>query len=330
LCRLADFFNGIGRKRPYFAPDWVCSAILGLYPPPIGGFAARHVGPRFPVSRVATENLRRAFPDLDAAGRRRVVEGVWDNLGRTAAELPHLPSLRRTTEGPGWECRDDRELQALQARGGPALLFSGHLANWEIGLPVAASLGLNVAWFYRPASNPVSDRVLQALRREAMGTNVPMFPKGAKGGRAALAHLRQGGPLGMLIDQKLNEGIAVPFFGRRAMTTVAPAQFALRLRCPVIPIRAVRLGPARFRVICEPPVECRLRACCGMSITRVRENAATGIDENHAQSLCYDSPHAAHVVARPASFFLGSVDHPHRCTRASGRWWGWIFGHSHS
>jgi lauroyl/myristoyl acyltransferase len=46
---------------------------------------------------------------------------------------------------------------------------SGHLANWKIGLPVAAALGLSVAWFYRPASNPVSNRVLQALRREAMG-----------------------------------------------------------------------------------------------------------------------------------------------------------------
>jgi Kdo2-lipid IVA lauroyltransferase/acyltransferase len=220
----------------------------------LGGFVARHVGPRLPVSRVADENLRRALPDLDAAGRRLVVQGVWDNLGRTAAELPHLPSLRRTTEGPGWECGDDRELRILQARGGPALLFSGHLANWEIGLPVAAALGLSVAWFYRPVSNPVSNQLMQALRREAMGADVPMFPKSAKGGRAALAHLRQGGLLGMLIDQKLNEGIAVPFFGRPAMTTIAPAQFALRLRCPVISIRPVRLGPARFRVICERPL----------------------------------------------------------------------------
>jgi Kdo2-lipid IVA lauroyltransferase/acyltransferase len=38
------------------------------------------------------------------------------------------------------------------------------------------------------------------------------------------------------------------------MTTPALAQFALRVRCPVIPIHPVRLGPARFRVICEPPL----------------------------------------------------------------------------
>lgn len=220
----------------------------------LGGYVARLLGPRLPVSRVADANLRNALPELDAAARRRMIRGVWDNLGRTAAELPHLAALERTAQGPGWECSDDTELRALQVRGGPALLFSGHLANWEIGLPVAASLGLSVSWFYRAASNPLADRLIQALRRDAMGADVPMFPKGADGARAAFAHLRRGGLLGMLVDQKLNEGIAVPFFGRAAMTTSALAQFALRVRCPVIPIHPVRLGPARFRVICEPPL----------------------------------------------------------------------------
>ena len=81
-----------------------------------------------------------------------------------------------------------------------------------------------------------------------------MFAKGSAGAREAFAHLRAGACSGMLVDQKLNEGLAVPFFGRPAMTTPALAQFALRFRCPVIPVHPVRLGPARFRVICEPPM----------------------------------------------------------------------------
>jgi KDO2-lipid IV(A) lauroyltransferase len=220
----------------------------------IGGWFARTLGPWLPVSRVADANLRNALPELDAAARRLVIRGMWDNLGRTAAELPHLAGLKRTTEGPGWECSDDTELRRLQLQGGPAILFSGHLANWEIGLPVAASLGLRVSWFYRAASNPLAERLIQSLRRNASGADVPMFPKGADGARGALAHLRRGGLLGMLVDQKLNEGIAVPFFGSLAMTTSALAQFALHVRCPVIPIHPVRLGPARFRIICEPPL----------------------------------------------------------------------------
>jgi Kdo2-lipid IVA lauroyltransferase/acyltransferase len=218
----------------------------------LGGHVARTIGPWLPVSRVARANLSRALPELDAPARRRVLLGVWENLGRTVAELPHIGSLRRTADGPGWECEDDTELCALRDHGGPAILFSGHLANWEIGLPVAASLGLAVSWFYRAASNPAADAAIQEMRREAMGAEVPMFAKGSAGAREAFAHLRRGGMLGMLVDQKLNEGLAVPFFGRPAMTTPALAQFALRFRCPVIPVRPLRLGPARFRVICEP------------------------------------------------------------------------------
>ena len=55
----------------------------------------------------------------------------------------------------------------------------------------------------------------------------------------------------MLIDQKLNEGIAVPFFGRPAMTTPAPAQMATRFNAAVVVGYAERLGPARYRLHAE-------------------------------------------------------------------------------
>src|SRR5260370_6125947 len=90
----------------------------------LGGFVTRTIGPWLPVSEVADTNLRHAMPELGSADRRRVIRGVWDNLGRTAAELPHLPALQRTADGPGWECRDDTELRKLKARSGPAILVS--------------------------------------------------------------------------------------------------------------------------------------------------------------------------------------------------------------
>jgi KDO2-lipid IV(A) lauroyltransferase len=39
------------------------------------------------------------------------------------------------------------------------------------------------------------------------------------------------------------------------MTAPALAALALRFRCPVIPAHAERIGPARLRVIVEPPLE---------------------------------------------------------------------------
>jgi len=47
----------------------------------------------------------------------------------------------------------------------------------------------------------------------------------------------------------------VPFFGADAMTAPALAQLALRLTCPVVPVRVKRLKGANFQVIVSPPME---------------------------------------------------------------------------
>ena len=218
------------------------------------GAVARGIGPLLPVSRVAHTNLRAAMPELDAAARRRVVRGVWDNLGRTMGELAHLADLRETVSGPGWELVGKETLDWLVAKGGPAILFSGHIANWEM-LPIAAAGGGVVfSSFYRPAENKQIDAMLLDLRRKALRGEIQMFAKGSTGARQSLAHLARGGRLGMLMDQKMNDGIEARFFGRPAMTAPALAALALRLRCPVIPGFVERLGPARFQVTCERPL----------------------------------------------------------------------------
>lgn len=221
----------------------------------LGGVVARTLGPFLPVSRVAHANLRLAMPELDNAARRRVVRGVWENLGRTATEFPHLHRLRCSERGPGWEIVNEQILHEVATRGGPAIFFSGHIGNWELLPQVVAAFGMVMSSMYRPAANPLVDALIAELRREALGFEVPMFPKGATGGRAAMAHMARGGYLGILIDQKLNDGIAVDFFGRPAMTAPALAALALRFRCPVIPGRCERIGPARLRFHPEPPLE---------------------------------------------------------------------------
>ena len=141
------------------------------------GAMARYIGPALPVSRVADANLRLALPDLDARSRRRIVRGVWDNLGRAAAELPHLHRLGPTAEGPGWEVQGQDILDRITAKGGPAIFFSGHLANWELLSAIPNRSGLPLASFYRAATNPLVDRLIQDLRRRAAGHTVLHFAK---------------------------------------------------------------------------------------------------------------------------------------------------------
>ncbi len=220
----------------------------------LGGAIATAIGMRLPVCKVADDNLRRAMPELTAQARRGIIRGVWENLGRTAAELPHLPRLRRSTSGPGWDISGEEILLSQAAKGGPAIFFSGHIGNWEMLPPILAGIGIPMSSFYRALSNEAVNDAVNELRREAVGMDLPMFPKGASGARGAFAHLTRGGYLGMLVDQKMNDGIAVEFFGRMAMTAPALAALALRFRCPVIPGRIRRLGPARLRLEVGAPL----------------------------------------------------------------------------
>jgi KDO2-lipid IV(A) lauroyltransferase len=222
----------------------------------VGGMLARSIGPLLPASAVAYANLKVAMPELDAAARRRVVRGVWENLGRTVAELPHLASLQRDTpSGPGFEVRNEHIIRRIAADGGPVVFCSAHIGNWEF-LPVAAaSVGLPFGGFYRAAANPLINKLIQQLRGTAGSRDQPLFSKGSAGARRAMAHIARGGRLALLVDQKMNDGIEARLFGLPAMTAAAAAAFALRVHCPVVCGHVERIGPARLCLVAEEPLE---------------------------------------------------------------------------
>lgn len=210
-----------------------------------GGWLARTIGPLMGVSRRAENNLRRAMPELDSRQRRRIIRGMWDNLGRVAAEYPHMAAMFASGRIGG----DHAEaLRAMRAQNKGGLIISGHLGNWELGALVSGAFDVPMAVLYRAPNNPYVDWL---IRRARLHTAGQVYAKGATGTLGLMRHLRAGGYSGILIDQKLNEGIMVPFFGLPAATTTAPAEMAMRFGLPIIVARVVRLQGARFAVECR-------------------------------------------------------------------------------
>ncbi len=229
-------------------------AVFGLLPvdwaSAVGGALARRLGPLLGISKRARLNLRRAFPELPETEIARIVAGMWDNLGRVAAEYPHLQEFRVFEPGGRVETHGFEHIDRAVAAGRRMIVFSGHIANWEIGSLAGVQYGISVAQIYRAANNPLVDRLIARLR----GDRDEFIPKGAVASRRAIAALNRGMHLGLLADQKLNDGIPVPFFGRPAMTAPALAYLALRFDCDVFPLRVERLAGARFRVTVAPPL----------------------------------------------------------------------------
>lgn len=221
----------------------------------LGAKIAEMVGRWATVSRVADINLRLIQPQLIDPDRARMIKMSWSHLGATLAEFPHLSHLRKNTEtGPGWTIDGEEHLLALRNLDVPIIFFSGHIGNWEMLPPIVASYGLAFAPFYREASNPLINKLIARLRNNAVGQVLPMFPKGAKGARAAMAHLKNHGRLGVLGDQKMNDGIAAELFGVEAMTASATASFALKYKCVIVPGVINRTGPARLHLTVEKPI----------------------------------------------------------------------------
>lgn len=214
-----------------------------------GGWIGRTIGPRLAASRKALANLRHAFPDRDAAFYPRVLAGMWDNLGRIIAEYPHLETIAR--ERTAIVNKD--AIEALRDDGRPAVLFSGHLGNWETtGGSFLLQCGLPLHLLYRAPNNPVSARLLDRCR--SLGGRIPTIPKSRAGSRRVIECLQGGGHLAILIDQKFNRGLAVPFLGRPALTSPSFVQLAQKFDCPLVPVRLERTQGAHFRITLLPPL----------------------------------------------------------------------------
>jgi len=267
----ARTFFGLFGRLPV---DWASALAGGL---------ARLVGPRLKVSRVARRNLAKAFPEMTAERIEEVVAEVWENLGRVVGEFPHLDWLIHNRV----EVENMQYLHDMRDDGQPGLFISAHFGNWELAGAMAGREGLPITLIYRAANNPLVEEIYRRGRADAASAG--QIQKGPEGAREAMRLLKEGGHLGMLVDQKMNDGIAVPFFGRDAMTAPAVGRFAVKFGCPVVPAKVERVKGAHFRMTFYPPLTHTL---CGDShqdtltlMTQVNDLIESWIRANPGQWL---------------------------------------------
>lgn len=219
----------------------------------IGGWIGRKIVGRTFLSRRARRNLRLSFPDKSEGEITAILAEMWDNLGRVMAEYAHFDEICWQGPNPRITIGGLDIFAAARARSTGMILASGHFANWEI-MPVAArEYGVTGGMVVRKANNPYVSRWLDALRsRKGMPEQIA---KGAQGTRRIFTLLRKGQTILLLTDQRASEGILVPFFGRDAFTTPAPASLALKLGATILPVTNRRVGGARFHMQVYPAIE---------------------------------------------------------------------------
>jgi KDO2-lipid IV(A) lauroyltransferase len=217
----------------------------------IAGWFMRTVGPLVPENRIGRANLTAAFPEKTPAEINAILRGVWDNVGRVAAEFAHLDRLsdfdpwhpERSTRIEARQADIDRLFKVLEQKR-PAIVFGAHFGNWELPAVCAAACKLDTAVLYRRPNNPAIDKWLHDTRITTMGR---LIPTGLDAPMKLADALARGTHVGMLVDQYYTRGVDVTFFGRRTKANPLLARLASHFDCPIHGLRVVRLPGHRFR-----------------------------------------------------------------------------------
>ena len=214
------------------------------------GRVARSIGPIMREQRIGRANLTAAFPEKSPAEIETILAGVWDNLGRVAAEFAHLDHIWEHDPAYPEQSRIEilprtHELFAqLRLDGKPALIFASHLGNWELPALAAVAHGLDAAILYRRPNIASADRAIQEIRAVKMGT---LIPAGRDAPLKLAEALQNGQHVAMLVDQYLTNGVEVTFFGRKTRANPMLARLLRQVECPVHGVRIIRLPGHRFR-----------------------------------------------------------------------------------
>ncbi len=223
----------------------------------LGGWVMRRIGPLLREHRIGRDNLRAAFPEKSDAEIERILQGVWENLGRVGAEFAHIDKLwdwdpARPTTGRIMDLGVPFAIARRSiATGKPMLCFAAHLANWEMPAVVCHKLGIKSAVLYRrPNLSAVADAVVD-IRKGCMGT---LVPAGLSAPLKLAEAMQDNSQIGLLVDQYYVRGVPVRFFGRTTMANPLLARLARQHECIIHGIRAIRHPGNRFEITVTEPI----------------------------------------------------------------------------
>ena len=173
---------------------------------------------------MARRNLRAAFPEKSDAEIRAIEKECWRHFGRELvmyirAQRMSLDEIRTQVEFVNSHIVDEG-----LANGHGVILISAHFGSWEIGGLALMSLVRNVRTVARALDNELLERDLAQIRSR---TGAEVIDR-RHAARPLMKALSENAMVVLLPDQAVQprEGILVPFLGRPAWTTPAPAKMA--------------------------------------------------------------------------------------------------------
>jgi len=203
--------------------------------------------------RLAEDNLQRAFPNFDRKQIAALARANFIHFGVSAVEMMRLDLFdAQNGDLERYFDVDLDEMGKAHDLGRGVIMLSGHFGFWEVALFALKQHGYQVDMVVKPMKNPLVDSYFEKLRR----VNAHDVLDSRKGARRIIKALEQGNLLAILLDQHISPpgSIPVDFFGRKAYTTTAITNLAMKYQIPVVPTFCQRLKTNRYKLWAEPMI----------------------------------------------------------------------------
>jgi Kdo2-lipid IVA lauroyltransferase/acyltransferase len=247
------------RHRLEYFPLRILAAFVGVLPRSLArafgiSLGMLTYGVHLRLRRVGQRNLDLAFPALSRKEKKKILRGVYINLGRLLAEFCLFPRYTKKNVGQVAVYEGFQNFAEAEARGKGVVFLTAHLGGWEVSSFAHSLYGHPMNIVMRPLDNPYVNDMVDRYRT-LHGNRTFSKQDFARG---LLTVLRQGETVGILMDTNMTppQGAFVDFFGVPAYTATGLARVALHTGAAVLPAFGVwdkHLG--KYKICFEPALK---------------------------------------------------------------------------
>ena len=209
------------------------------------------IGPIIKSKDTINKNLEKLIGSYSDDKKNEIIFKMWANFGKLFVEYIFLHKFQKSHSHIN--VKGEKILEEIKKRGRPVIFVSGHFANFELMSMELTKRQINLATIYRPLNNIFLNPFMEYLRKKYICKH--QIKKGLVGVKHSIEYLRKNFSVALMIDQRVSEGVKLPFFEYKALTTTLPAQLALKHKYLIVPIYITRKQDDNFEMEIFEPLE---------------------------------------------------------------------------
>ncbi len=206
----------------------------------------------FQRKKEVLKNIALAFPQKSNLEIKEIYKKSCINFLQTIFELPKFNSILKNNKYI--TIKDDYNLLEYSLNNS-LLLFSAHTGNWEFGASYTYTQNPNSYLIYKAPHNVFVEKLFLKMRsiKSSNSHLITLNTQSILTIRDAIKNNKSS--LGMLVDQRIKEGLNVKLFNRPAKTSQLLPLLAIKYNVLLGSMRVIRVNFCKFVIEIDKPLE---------------------------------------------------------------------------